>query len=175
MALHVIVDGYNLIGRSSRYREDRRHAMETARDRLIEDLRRYKRFKGFRITVVFDGSQTEGGGLPGSTTVKGIRILYSRGGQEADDVIVKMVGDAPEGVLVVTSDREVDRHCRAYGATVVSTEDFEEKLVLSEMTELKGGPEDPALDEPKIDTRKKGPARKAPKRSRQDRRRRDRL
>jgi predicted RNA-binding protein with PIN domain len=173
MGSHVILDGYNLIGTSSRYRSHREESMEVAREALIEDLRRYKREKRFRFTVVFDGTFTQLSGLH-RTSYKGVHVVYSRAGEKADDVIVGMVKASPEGAVVVSSDREVINRCHELGAATISSEDFEDRIVFALMIEVQGVVEDDA-SEPRVSTRKRGPARKPGRRQRRDRKRLDRL
>ena len=57
MAVHVVVDGYNVIRQSTSLREEEKLSLEHGREALIEKLRQYKRIKGHRITVVFDGAE----------------------------------------------------------------------------------------------------------------------
>jgi predicted RNA-binding protein with PIN domain len=173
MGSHVIVDGYNLIGASPRYRSEREKAMEIAREALIEDLRRYKQHKGLRITVVFDGTFTHHINASKSS-YKGIQIIYSRATERADDVIVRMAEAAPHGTVVVSSDLEVVQKCRRLGAAAISAQDFEDRLMLDALTEMKGTLDEEG-SEPNVSTKKKGPSRRPSKSQRKNRQRLDRL
>ncbi|MBI2357726.1 MAG: NYN domain-containing protein, partial [Deltaproteobacteria bacterium] len=51
MPLHVVIDGYNLIGSVAGLRGK----LEPLRNRLIRELREYQEKRGHPITVVFDG------------------------------------------------------------------------------------------------------------------------
>ncbi len=168
MGLHLIVDGYNLIGASSKGGLAGQEGLERARDLLLEGLLEYKRAKGFRITVVFDG---RGVRCPpsGAETRRGIVVAYSRWPETADDVIVRMVGRTSAGVAVVSSDREVARRCRGLGASVISSEEFRTRMAAlgSEGGECESNEDDEGP--PRITTRKKGPAARASKRRRRDR------
>lgn len=168
MALQLIVDGYNLIGASRKRGLARHEGLELARESLLDQLLEYKRAKGFRITVVFDGK-----GLSchqsGAETRKGIVVVYSRGPKTADDMIVGIVARSSAGVAVVSSDRQVAERCRKLGASVISSEEFRTRMAAlgsrgaeCKSDEDEGGP-------PRFTTRKKGPAARASKRKRRDR------
>jgi predicted RNA-binding protein with PIN domain len=67
------------------------------------------------VTVVFDGAER----LPAAPVVpRGVRVLFSRPGETADEVIRRLVGAEPSGrpVVVVSSDREVADGVRRSGA-----------------------------------------------------------
>ncbi|MEQ8213875.1 MAG: NYN domain-containing protein, partial [Smithellaceae bacterium] len=53
--MHIIIDGYNLIRQSDSLRRYERQSLEAGRQALISRLIEYKRKKGHKITVVFDG------------------------------------------------------------------------------------------------------------------------
>ncbi|MEM7233377.1 MAG: NYN domain-containing protein [Planctomycetota bacterium] len=104
MATTYLVDGYNLMHRS--YREFLSNAsLEEARDRLIAELTRFQHHAGgTHVILVFDGRS----GMPGARVGKtAFQVLFSRGPQTADDVILdlcrKMEGRGGR-VVVVTSD-----------------------------------------------------------------------
>ncbi len=51
MPIHLIIDGYNLLGVRGGLRGD----VEAKREALIRDLAGYRQRKGHPVTVVFDG------------------------------------------------------------------------------------------------------------------------
>jgi predicted RNA-binding protein with PIN domain len=68
------------------------------------------------ITCVFDGAELDG---PVATAApRGVRVLFSRPGQTADELIGELVRAEPPGrpTVVVSSDREVADACRRAGA-----------------------------------------------------------
>ncbi len=66
----------------------------------------YKRKKGHRITVVFDGWQ--GGSVEEERDrYENIGIIYSRQGERADEVIKRIIDQTAEETIVVSSDREI--------------------------------------------------------------------
>ncbi len=162
--MHIIIDGYNLIRQSDVLRLHERQGLEAGRKALVHLLAGYRRTRGHRITVVFDGaSQTT---HPGNPTTKGgtIRVIFSRSGQKADQVIQWMVRELGEGTIVVTSDRELQAEVERRHGTVLSSEEFELKMELAIYGDQKGiDPKD--LIDAKT-TRKKGPSKRPPKKVR---------
>ena len=89
MAIHIIIDGYNLIRQSPELAELDRLDLQSGREAPGDLLAAYKKLKPHKITVVFDGSAEPS--LYGSRDrAKGIAIRYSHGGESADDVIRRM-------------------------------------------------------------------------------------
>jgi predicted RNA-binding protein with PIN domain/nicotinic acid mononucleotide adenylyltransferase len=112
----LIVDGNNVFGsRPDGWWRDR----EGAARNLVTELQSLAARTGDRVTVVFDGrplTDLEEGDHDG------VNVLYARrpGRDAGDDRIVEAVrSDAdPEGLVVVTSDRELGRRVRELGAQV---------------------------------------------------------
>ena len=167
MSIHIIVDGYNLIRQSKSLRHLDQQSLELGRDALIASLAEYKRLKPHKITVVFDGPHAPYP-APSKDQVKGIRILFSRGSQSADGVIIGMARAEREKALVVSSDREVVRSAETFGAATINVESFENKIALAvEMREFSADRDDPEGWKPT--TKKKGPRRRLSKRKRRNR------
>jgi predicted RNA-binding protein with PIN domain len=113
----VIVDGYNLILRSSRLKPGPNRTLRESRDKLVNLLSWMMGANDVRYLVVFDGAQASGR----DETSGRVQVTYSRPPDKADDVIRHLVekkvgGD--EAITVVTSDLEVARHARAMGADI---------------------------------------------------------
>lgn len=169
--MHIIIDGYNLIRQSPSLKRFERISLEQGRMELIHRLAEYKRLRGHKITVVFDG-WLDGAVQEERQREKGIRIVYSRRGRTADDVIKEMASHSAEEILVVTSDRAVASAVGRRGTVAVSSPEFEARIQC-EMeaaffmtdTELTGPEPD---DEPvsPAGTQKKGPSRRMSKRKR---------
>lgn len=126
MATHLIVDGYNLIGHDGGLQGD----LRVRRDRLIRRLTVYYRQwgqQGHRLTVVFDGWRS-GWPTEHAEWIGGIQVIYSREGEQADDVIARLAREEGAAVVVVSSDRAVQLAVRAAGGVALSCGEFERKL-----------------------------------------------
>ena len=170
MAVHVVIDGYNLIRQSDTLRSQEALALEMGREALLELLRRYKRVRGHRITVVFDAANKP---LIAEevTQHKGIRIIYSGQGDTADTVIKRICRNEGEKVLLVTSDRELASYAEACGSVATDSPDFEARMEMALFVDSKGV-EDEEVEErwhPGKGTSKKGPAKRASKKERRRR------
>lgn len=117
--MHLIIDGYNFIGRQKGLRGD----LEGKRARLIEQLTAYRRIKALPVTVVFDGS-----GKGAAVRTGGIEVIFSGHGESADEVIVRMAEDLREGCTVVSSDRAVRDQVERRGAVALYSGEFEARL-----------------------------------------------
>jgi len=166
MSLHLIIDGYNLIRRSPSLSILDRDCLEKGRAALIQRLARYKRVRAFPITVVFDGPN-QPHFLASKTIERGIRLVFSREGQKADDVIIQMTRQMREKAMVVTSDTQLQREVVHHDATVIPVEEFERKMEMSSYMANKGiNPEDRGEHSETPRTQKKGPSRRLSKRAR---------
>jgi predicted RNA-binding protein with PIN domain len=107
---HLIVDGYNVTKRG--FAE---MSLEQQRKRLVTGLGGIAAQTGDEITVVFDGAERVHG-LPPSP--RGVRVLFSRKGDTADELIRQLVRAEPAGrpIVVISSDREVADGVRRHGA-----------------------------------------------------------
>jgi predicted RNA-binding protein with PIN domain len=122
--MHIIIDGYNLIRQSVALRRYERFSLEEGRKALIRFTALYKKRKGHKVTVVFDG--WEGGPAEEERDrQEGIYIVYSRRGEKADDVIKRMVQHRGEECVVVSSDRDIADFVSRRGGTAVSSQEFE--------------------------------------------------
>ncbi len=169
MSLHIIVDGYNVIRQSPEMRRLDRQDLQSGREGLVDKLAAYKRLKGHKVTVVFDGSDPPAL-LDSRDREKGVLIRFSRQGETADAVIRRMAAREKQKALVVSSDREVAGFCAAKGAAVIGALAFEEKMELAALMDIKGAVPEPGEDTQWAGTtRKKGPSRRLPKRVRLNR------
>lgn len=107
---HLIVDGYNVTKRGYGDLD-----LEQQRNRLVSGVSGIAAQTGAEMTVVFDGADRVPG-LPPAP--RGVRVLFSRKGQTADELIRRLVRAEPDGrpVVVVSSDREVADGVRRAGA-----------------------------------------------------------
>jgi predicted RNA-binding protein with PIN domain len=112
---HLVVDGYNVT--KTGYPD---LSLEQQRNRLIGGLQALAARSGAEVTCCFDGA-TVAGRVP-SLTGRGVRVLFSKPGEIADELIRRLVRAEPAGrpVVVVSSDREVADAVRRAGARTVS-------------------------------------------------------
>jgi predicted RNA-binding protein with PIN domain len=117
-----IVDGMNVIGsRPDGWWRDRRGAMR----RLVDELGVLARAGGERVTVVLDGRPFDLDGGPVE-----VRFASRRGPNAADDDIAAIVAEDADaaGLLVVTSDADLERRVREHGAAVEGAGAFRRRL-----------------------------------------------
>lgn len=101
----LIIDGYNFIFRFFKSKGLDSESLSYLRERLIEDLIWYKSQKDCDVIVVFDarkGSET----ITGARITDGIKVMFSRRGRSADDVIEGLISKRSDyrRTFVVTSD-----------------------------------------------------------------------
>jgi predicted RNA-binding protein with PIN domain len=113
--VHLVVDGYNVT--MAGYPD---LPLETQRARLVNGLAALAARSGAEVTCCFDGATVEGR-VPSMST-RGVRVLFSKPGEIADELIRRLVREEPPGrpVVVVSSDREVADGVRRSGARPVS-------------------------------------------------------
>ncbi len=176
--MHIIIDGYNLIRQSDSLRRFERLGLEKGREELIKRLAPYRKLKGHRITVVFDG--WIGGPLREERQREaGIRIIYSRRGEKADEVIKRIARKrSGEELVVVTSDREIAQAVERSGGVAIASPEFETRMILEGQMALlgeKGVSPEEEDDEEIRRGGKKGPSRRLSKKERLTERRRRKL
>ena len=83
----------------------------------------YRKKKAHDITVVFDGWKT-GEGKEHQSVIGGVRVIYSRIGENADFVIKRIISSVKREWIVITSDRDIAQHAWASGSIPVTTAAF---------------------------------------------------
>jgi predicted RNA-binding protein with PIN domain len=124
--MHYLVDGYNLLFQTAWMRHE--DNLEAARRRLIVELDSYAELLSLSISVVFDAPfRTEALAFGHFNKLK---IIFTSRGQTADQFLIEWVQDLlpAKNVTVVTSDKPLTRHIRAFGVKVESVTDFLSKL-----------------------------------------------
>ena len=170
MVLKIAVDGYNLIRQSDELLHFESISLEEGRNGLIKLMAGYRRSMGHDITVVFDGWESDNIGLS-KERKEGIDIIYSGRGERADEVIKRMSSDMRDALIVVSSDREIERHCVKNDTVVIASSEFEARVRMRTGDIYYGNYEDDD-DEGFRGRSKKGPARKL---SKEERRKRSKL
>jgi len=127
MECDVLVDGYNVIKNNLMFRALEIKNLGNARDLLLRQLKNRYRHAEERVTVVFDGD----GKSEQVRHEDHIRVVFSRYGETADSVIVRLAAQArSEGrrVEMYSDDGEV-RYCvTEQGGQVRTTEVLTKKL-----------------------------------------------
>ena len=128
--MHLIIDGYNVMHALPVEKEWPGKASKDRRAFFIERVCAYLGRRSHRATLVFDG--TRGGeDMGGHETHGGLEVLYSRRGEEADDIIKRMLEESgnPRDVLVVSSDKGVSGFVRSMGASVAGSHELVRRLM----------------------------------------------
>jgi predicted RNA-binding protein with PIN domain len=122
---HLIVDGYNVTKRGFGD-----VSLEQQRSRLVTGLGGIAAQSGAEVTAVFDGAEKMVA-LP--SPPRGVRVLFSRKGDTADELIRQLVRAEPAGrpVVVISSDREVADGVRRHGAYPLSSDTLLRRLARS--------------------------------------------
>lgn len=121
--MDVIIDGYNLIASG----QGLQGALEHKRNGLVRQLARYQKAKGFFVSVVFDGWKT-GAFNEVNEKIDGVTVIYSRRGEKADSVVLRVARQRGNGCVVVSSDREVRNGVEKFGATAIYADEFSKIL-----------------------------------------------
>lgn len=156
MARTIIVDGYNVIRRDAGLARLEARSLELARDVLIDRLNAHPSLRADQITLVFDAARGDRDFQ--QVERKGrVRIVYSRRGETADEVIKRLVEAASGEVRVITNDRELREHASRHGGTPVRVAPRPPRRPARSSEDDDGYP---------LRADKKGPARRPKKRDR---------
>jgi predicted RNA-binding protein with PIN domain len=122
---HLLIDGYNVT--KTGFADI---PLEQQRNRLIAATGGLAAQTGTEITIVFDGADRMVG-LPPAP--RGVRVLFSRKGELADELIRRLVRAEPSGrpVIVISSDKEVADGVRRHGAYPLSAETLLRRIARS--------------------------------------------
>ena len=119
MALHYVLDGYNVIHQLPSLADLNPEDSRTGLIRILQTLQPQGSFRN-EVTVVFDGQTVN---VPPQSP--GIRVVFSYE-ESADDVIKRLVEDTPNvrSLIVITDDKAIRYYARAAGAGIKSVKDF---------------------------------------------------
>ena len=156
--MRIIVDGYNLIRRSPELSALDREDLEKGREGLLGLLVSYQHLTGHRITVVFDGREA-GFPVEHQQKVGGVSVIFSKRGESADAVIIRL---SSSGAVVVTSDRPLREAAERAGAFSIEAEVFLTKVEEALYRRMKGLED----EEEAAPAKRKGPAKRPSKAAR---------
>ncbi|MGQ0811800.1 MAG: NYN domain-containing protein [Nitrospiraceae bacterium] len=165
--MHLIIDGYNLMGVKGLSSSMSGGSLESGREQMLRELAAYRQRKGHPITVVFDGWR-QGGATESREHRSGIEVIYSKRGERADQVVQRLAVEYGRECAVVSSDQEVVRFAKACGAFVIGAREFDARLHRPSTNAPTGRVrpkerEDRDDQEPRSSAEKKGNPRKLPK------------
>lgn len=123
----IVIDGYNLIfAVSDLERYVKADNIETARDRLISLLVRYKTTNKYSIILVFDSNNDDVIGSSSRQEVSGLEILYAKYAKDADTQIKDIVARCqnPHDTFVVTNDNDIRTYVRKKGGNLIDSVSF---------------------------------------------------
>jgi predicted RNA-binding protein with PIN domain len=118
----LLLDGYNVIYKIPQLQSHLNHSLEDARQALANFMITWARTHHNKasISIIFDGRD---GIINSSQSLCGIKSIYTKTKQEADDKIISIVrnSQAKQDITVISDDNYVTNNCKAHGAQVKST------------------------------------------------------
>ena len=120
MGRDILVDGYNVIKRDTAFQTLSAKSVAAARQLLVDQLVSRYRHTPHQVIVVFDGE----GVSEQRTQDRRIRIIYSRSGETADSVIVRLAASAQAAgreVELYSDDSELRQSVSRHSGRVSST------------------------------------------------------
>ncbi|MEI6845998.1 MAG: NYN domain-containing protein [Candidatus Firestonebacteria bacterium] len=127
--MRIIVDGYNVM-RSTAFADDFDFKiLKNQREKFLSLLSDYAGRVKHRVIAVFDGTGS-GEVLGNSENFGNLEVVYSSGGETADEVIKKMAAEAsnPKDIIVVSSDKEIVYYVKRCGAGTVPAKELYSKI-----------------------------------------------
>ncbi len=117
----MVVDGYNLLNKL--YPSPCSTSLDVLRQETEKQLLRFQQEKGCPITIVYDGKGASGESAFGAP----LHIVFTPASKSADLWIidyVKSLNTKVKMVTIVSSDNEIRRYVKAFGARCIKSEEF---------------------------------------------------
>ncbi len=127
MGCDILVDGYNVIKNDPSLHAIEVKNLAAAREQLIDQLVRRYRHTPHRVTVVFDGD----GPSEQVSHKRRVRIIYSRYGQTADRVIMRLSEEARTAgreAVTFSNDEEIRVEVARQGSTVYTSTQLTQQM-----------------------------------------------
>lgn len=124
MPTRILIDGYNFLWQDHLFRNEAIRGHDKGRAAVLKWVASTPRLQEFEVTVVFDAYKTDAL-HPSEEKVGGISVVYTAGGQTADDFIREMAAMHGPAAIIVSSDREVMRHAEKKGCGVLGAREFQ--------------------------------------------------
>lgn len=122
----LILDGYNVAHAVPELARQMDRSLQAAREALVRLCEAYRSRRGDvgKLYLVFEGRDDSDFG-PRSQPRGGVTVLFTQQGEEADRRILKLIeSERSSRCLVVSNDNEVANNARAFGARIISAQDF---------------------------------------------------
>lgn len=168
---HLLIDGYNLLGKLKGGKGMSDVHFTQDRDAMIQRLSLYAQGGGGAVTVVFDAWKQKGHGRQ-TVHHAGVTVIYSEAGETADQVIQQLVRSGGKEIAVVSSDHEILSVAKSHGAFTIRSDEFAHRLLRPSRSGLSAlgsrvSPRDEEDGPVRPQKEKKGNPRKLPKKVRQ--------
>ena len=125
----TIIDGYNVINSWPNLSDISRTSLETAREKLIDELAEYKSMSGEELVIVFDAYNLD---RPKETISEkfGMKIVYTKRFQTADTYIEKQILKIgrKHNLKVVTDDGQIQVLASNKGATRMTSTELKSEI-----------------------------------------------
>ncbi|MBR5756451.1 MAG: NYN domain-containing protein, partial [Firmicutes bacterium] len=136
---YLIVDGYNIIYAIDSLKALAKDNVEAARARLLDMLINYRAYRGNEVCLVFDGYMKPGS-LGSKSDERGVRLVYTKEGQSADNYIETLIHEIGKNysVRVATSDGLIQLAALRSGVIRMSARELEHELnaTLAEISDI---------------------------------------
>jgi len=121
----ILIDGHNLIAQIA----DLDLSDPDDEAKLVQRLRVYRNVANQPITVFFDHGPTYT--PPHNLSGGGVEAVFSSVDSPADGLIIARIRNEtnPRQIVVVSSDREIQRIAQSYGAKVLTAREFAAQMV----------------------------------------------
>jgi predicted RNA-binding protein with PIN domain len=120
----LIIDGYNVIYKSSAWAKETQRNLEAVREKLVQRVSSLFGYKKFKIVIVFDGRAEF---TDQKIEYPHVTVRFSRHPETADDIINKLIRacKTPRQTTVVSSDaKDIGVVAKAHGVTLLRSEEF---------------------------------------------------
>lgn len=125
----LLVDGYNVIFAWEELKALSTLNIDTAKDRLVNILSKYRSISDYRVMVVFDGYRVKGSS--GSTMhLEDVEIIHTKEGVIADHYIENYTQKHGKelDILVVSSDSLIRQITSGHNCRVISSSEFQIRM-----------------------------------------------
>lgn len=137
--MRIIIDGYNVIGVLH-------NDMEKIRNSFIELLIKYKNLKHHDITVVFDAYKS-GDKYEQTAFSGGVKIIYTKLGETADDMIKRIISHEQREWVVISTDKDLTKYTWSVNSVPVPSSFFLDILEIGmQPKRLNGEDEDDTVE-----------------------------